>query len=89
MIQSHGHPRSKGHNVDFIAGPRWLGHSQKSKTTKKLQLHLIRPGIHVSMHTHKSMGMIAPVIVGDDTSNKDAIAKAKAMGKSKRNLKSY
>ena len=31
--------------------------------------------------------MIALIVVGDDTSNKDAIAKAKAMGKSKKILK--
>ena len=29
------------------------------------------------------MGMIGLVVVGEDTSNKDAIAKAKAVGKSK------
>jgi hypothetical protein len=31
--------------------------------------------------------MVALVVVGDDTSNKDAIAKAKAVGKSKKKLK--
>ena len=36
---------------------------------------------------HASMGMIALVIVGDDISNKDAIAKAKVRGKSKKKLK--
>ena len=34
--------------------------------------------------SHKGMGMIAIVVVGDDTSNKDVIAKAKVLGKSKR-----
>ena len=33
------------------------------------------------------MGMIGLVVVGDDTSNKDKIAKAKALGKSKKKLK--
>jgi hypothetical protein len=33
------------------------------------------------------MGMIALVVVGEDTSNKDAIAKAKVLGKSKKKLK--
>jgi hypothetical protein len=33
------------------------------------------------------MGMIALVVVGDDTSNKDDVAKAKALGKSKKKLK--
>ena len=32
------------------------------------------------------MGMIGLVVVGEDTSNKDAIAKAKAVGKSKKKL---
>jgi len=31
--------------------------------------------------------MIALIVVGDDTSNKDAVAKAKAVGKSKKKLK--
>ena len=33
------------------------------------------------------MGMIALIVVGEDTSNKDDIAKAKAVGKSKKKLK--
>ena len=33
------------------------------------------------------MGMIALVVVGGDTSNKEAIAKIRAMGKSKKKLK--
>jgi hypothetical protein len=33
------------------------------------------------------MGMIGLVVVGNDTSNKDDIAKAKALGKSKKKLK--
>ena len=36
---------------------------------------------------HASMGMIALVVVGDDTSNLDAIAGYKARGKSKKKLK--
>jgi len=34
------------------------------------------------------MGMIALVVVGNDVSNKDAIAKVKVFGKSKKKLKS-
>ena len=46
------------------------------------------PGIYLYQCTpHKGMGMIALVVVGDDTSNKDAISKAKALGKSKKKLK--
>ena len=46
------------------------------------------PGIYLYQCTpHKGMGMIALVVVGDNTSNKDAIAKAKVLGKSKKKLK--
>ena len=40
------------------------------------------------MYTNKGMGMIAIVVVGDDVSNKDVIAKAKVLGKSKKEVKS-
>ena len=36
---------------------------------------------------HKAMGMIAMIIVGDDTSNLDAIANMKWRGKSKKKMK--
>ena len=46
------------------------------------------PGIYFYQCTpHKSMGMIALVVVGGDTSNKDAIAKIKVFGKSKKKIK--
>ena len=35
---------------------------------------------------HKGLGMIALVVVGGDTSNKDAVAGAKTLGKSKKIL---
>ena len=46
------------------------------------------PGIYLYQCTpHKSMGMIGLVVVGHDTSNKDTVAKAKVIGKSKKKLK--
>ena len=46
------------------------------------------PGMYLYQCTpHASMGMIALVIVDGDTSNKDAIAKTKIRGKSKKLLK--
>tara|TARA_B100000035_G_scaffold116217_1_gene98495 strand:- start:302 stop:736 length:435 start_codon:yes stop_codon:yes gene_type:complete len=81
-------PTSKGHNVEFIAGPDGWDIPKKSKNNKEVAITFDTPGIYMYQCTpHKSMGMIALVIVGDDTSNKDAIAKAKAMGKSKKKLK--
>ena len=35
------------------------------------------------------MGMIVLIVVGEDTSNKDAIAKAKAVGKSKKEIEGF
>ena len=46
------------------------------------------PGIYYYWCTpHKGMGMIGLVVVDNDVSNKDTIAKAKALGKSKKKLK--
>ena len=83
-------PASKGHNVHFIAGPDGWELPKKSKNNKEVAITFDTPGVYLYQCTpHASMGMIALVIVGGDTSNLDAIAKAKVRGKSKRNLKSY
>ncbi len=79
-------PTTKGHNVEMIASPN--GMKLKSKNGKKIQVTFEEPGIYYYWCTpHKGMGMIGLVVVGGDMSNKDEIAKAKAMGKSKKKLK--
>lgn len=81
-------PTSKGHNVEIVAAPEGFDIPKKSKNNKEVSITFDVPGIYYYWCTpHKSMGMIGLVIVGDDISNKDAIAKAKAMGKSKKKLK--
>ena len=81
-------PTSKGHNVEIVAAPEGFDIPKKSKNNKEVSITFDVPGIYYYWCTpHKSMGMIGLVIVGDDVSNKDAIAKAKAMGKSKKKLK--
>ena len=81
-------PTSKGHNVEWIAGPDGAELPKKSKNSKEVSMTFEVPGIYYYWCTpHKGMGMIGLVVVGDDTSNKDAIAKAKALGKSKKKLK--
>lgn len=81
-------PTSKGHNVEFVAGPEGWDLPKKSKNNKEVSIVFDVPGIYFYQCTpHKGMGMVALVVVGDDTSNKDAIAKAKAVGKSKKKLK--
>jgi len=80
-------PTTKGHNVHFLAGPEGWEVPKKSKFNKEVSMTFDIPGIYYYQCTpHKSMGMIALVVVGGDTSNKDAIAKIKAMGKSKKKL---
>ena len=81
-------PTSKGHNVEIVAAPEGFDIPKKSKNGKEVAIEFTVPGIYYYWCTpHKGMGMIGPVIVDGDTSNKDAIAKAKAMGKSKKKLK--
>ena len=81
-------PASKGHNVEFIAAPDGFDIPKKSKNGKEVSITFDVPGIYYYWCTpHKGMGMIGLVVVGDDTSNKDKIAKAKALGKSKKKLK--
>ena len=81
-------PKSKGHNVHFIMGPDGWALPKKSKNNKEVSITFDTPGMYLYQCTpHASMGMIAIVIVGDDTSNLDAMAKAKVRGKSKKKLK--
>ena len=81
-------PKSKGHNVEFIKVPDGIKRSKKSKLNKEYSYTFDRSGIYLYQCTpHKSMGMIGLVVVGDDVSNKDIIAKAKVFGKSKKKLK--
>ena len=78
---------SKGHNVEFIAGPEGATLPKKSKLNKDVSVTFDTPGVYLYQYTpHKGLGMIALVVVGGDTSNKDDIANAKTFGKSKKIL---
>ena len=79
-------PTNKGHNIEMVASPNNM--KLRSKNNKEVQITFEEPGIYYYWCTpHKGMGMIGLVVVGNDTSNIDQIAKAKAMGKSKKKLK--
>ena len=81
-------PTSKGHNVEFIAGPDGWDAPRKSKNGKEVNITFDTPGVYLYQCTpHKSMGMIALVIVGDDMSNLDDIESMKMRGKSKKKMK--
>ena len=83
-------PTTKGHNVEFLAGPNGWEIPKKSKINKEYSYKFDIPGIYLYQCTpHKVMGMIALVVVGNDTSNKDAISKAKVFGKGKKKLPEF
>ena len=78
-------PDSKGHNVEFIAGPDGWEAPKKSKLGKEYSYTFDTPGVYLYQCTpHKSMGMIAIVVVGDGDND---ISDAKVRGKSKKKLK--
>ena len=78
-------PTSKGHYVEMVASPG--GMKFKSKINKVAQITFNDPGIYYyHCPPHAGMGMIGIVVVGNDLSNKEEIAKAKARGKGKKKL---
>ena len=80
-------PASKGHNVHFISAPDGV-ELIKSKMNKEFSFTFEKEGIYLYQCTpHKSMGMIALVIVCENTDNIDSAKKAKVVGKSKKKLK--
>ena len=72
--------------MEMMASPNKM--KFKSKNGKEAKITCEEPGIYYYWCTpHKGMGMIGLVVVSGETYNKDQIAKAKAMGKSKKKLK--
>ena len=83
-------PTSKGHNVEFIAGPDGWKAPKKSKNNKEVAITFDAPGVYLyQCSPHKSMGMIAIVVVGTPTYSEaeDTLKDAKVRGKSKKKLK--
>ena len=80
-------PTTKGHNVEFLAGPDGWEIPKKSKMNQEYSYKFEIPGIYFYQCTpHRGVGMIALVVVGGDTSNKDVISKVKVIGKAKKKL---
>jgi pseudoazurin len=76
----------KGHNVEFVKGAVPTGvEAFKSKLNVDTEYKFSIPGIYAYWCTpHKTMGMIGFVIVGNDLSNFNEVAKKKFLGKSKK-----
>ena len=80
-------PKSKGHNVEFRAGPDGAELPKKSKQNKEVVMTFETAGTYFYWCTpHKSMGMIGLVVVSKDISNIDKIAISKVFGMSKKKL---
>ena len=76
----------KGHNVEFVKGavPSDVK-AFKSKLNVDTEYKFSIPGIYAYWCTpHKTMGMIGFVVVGNDLSNFNDVAKKKFLGKSKK-----
>ncbi len=76
----------KGHNVEFVKGavPTDVK-AFKSKLNVDTEYKFSIPGIYAYWCTpHKTMGMIGFVVVGNDLSNFNEVAKKKFLGKSKK-----
>jgi len=82
-------PTSKGHNVQFIAGPEGWELPKKSKNNKEVAITFDVPGVYVYVCTpHATMGMIGVVTVADGGEVPlNDVNKAKVRGKSKKKLK--
>ena len=81
-------PKTKGHNVQFIKAPDGIKKLSKSKLNKKYTYKFEKSGMYLYQCTpHKGMGMIALVVVDNDTSNVADVATTKVFGGSKKKLK--
>ena len=77
---------SKGHNVQFLTAPDEVA-SFKSKLSVDTEYTFTVPGIYLYQCTpHKSMGMIAVIIVGGNKDNIESISTTRVGGKSKKRL---
>ena len=77
---------SKGHNVQFLTTPNGVD-AFKSKLSVDTEYTFTVPGIYLYQCTpHKSMGMIAVVIVDGNKDNIEAISATRVGGKSKKRL---
>ena len=80
-------PKDKGHNVEFIIGPDAVELPKKSRINQEFTYTFEKSGVYFYQCTpHKSMGMIAVIIVGDDLTNFDQVKSVRVFGKSKRKL---
>jgi len=67
-------PKTKGHNVEFLAGPDMASLPPKSNMNEFHSVLFKRPGVYLYGCTpHLNMGMLGLVVVGNDLHNIDEI----------------
>ena len=67
-------PTTKGHNVEFLAGPDGWEIPKKSKMNKEYSYKFDIPGIYLYQCTpHGNMGMLGLIVVGNDFHNLEDI----------------
>ena len=80
-------PKDKGHNVEFIIGPDAIELPKKSRIDQEFTYTFEKSGVYFDQCTpHKSMGMIAVILVGNDLTNLDQVKSVRVFGKSKSKL---
>ena len=81
-------PKDGGHNVEFVAGPDSFEIPPKSYINREVSIKFDIPGIYLYVCSpHSIMGMIGLIVVGNDTSNKEKIARYDIGGKGSKKLK--
>jgi len=71
-------PKNKGHNVEFLAGPKMDALSAKSEIDAFHSINFEVPGHYLYQCTpHGNMGMLGLVVVGNDFHNLEDIKKTK------------
>ena len=69
-------PKNKGHNVEFLAGPKMSSLPAKSKIDESHSVLFNLPGVYLYGCTpHGNMGMLGLVVVGNDFHNLEDIKK--------------
>lgn len=74
-------PTAKAHNVEILVAPEGYTIPKKTKLSEKVTMTFEVPGIYLyQCSPHAALGMIGLIVVGGDTSNKEAILKEKLVG---------
>ena len=67
-------PTSKGHNVEFLAGPNMDSLAEKSDLDVSHSVTFTLPGVYLYQCTpHGNMGMLGLIVVGNNFNNLDKI----------------